>query len=212
MDISALRREYRDANLDEEDVEAHPVDQFKIWFDEALDAESRDPSGMTLSTSDAAGRPSARIVLLKKFDRDGFVFFTNYESRKARDLEENPWAALTFWWNEIDRQVRVEGRVRRTPRAVSVEYFVGRPRDSQIGAVASAQSSRLADRDALIDRVDVVRERFADRDVPCPKNWGGYLLEPNAFEFWQGRQSRLHDRIAYRMDERGGWKIERLAP
>lgn len=212
MDVRGLRREYRDTSLDESEVAQDPVDQFKVWFEQAVDAESRDASGMTLSTADAKGRPTGRIVLLKGIDHDRFVFYTNYGSRKARDLEENPWGALTFWWNELDRQVRIEGRVERTPYALSKEYFATRPRDSQLGAIASPQSRPIPDRQTLIDAVEKAREECEGSDVACPTNWGGYQLEPHAFEFWQGRPGRLHDRIAYRLSDENQWIIERLAP
>lgn len=212
MDVSALRRDYRDSSLDESKVEPDPVDQFRVWFEQAIDAESRDPSAMTLGTADANGRPSGRIVLLKGFDGNGFIFYTNYGSRKARELAENPWAALTFWWTELDRQVRIEGRVVRTSYATSKEYFATRPRDSQLGAVGSPQSRIIPDRETLIEAFETARKECEGGDVPCPTNWGGYRLKPYAFEFWQGRPSRLHDRIAYRLDQESEWIIERLAP
>jgi len=207
-----MRREYRDSTLEETDVARDPMEQFKSWFEQALEVESRDPSGMTLSTADAEGRPSGRIVLLKGIEPGGFVFYTNYCSRKARELEENPWAALTFWWNELDRQVRIEGHIVRTSAAASSAYFATRPRESQLGAVASLQSRPIPSRQALIDAVESVRNDCRESDVPCPANWGGYCLEPHAYEFWQGRSSRLHDRLAYRLSGNEEWLIERLAP
>ncbi len=213
MDVSGLRREYRGDGFDA--VGNDPMALFRVWFEEAVQAahvKSRDPNAMSLSTVDAQGRPSGRIVLLKGFDRQGFVFYTNYGSRKARDLEANPWASLTFWWDELDRQVRVEGRAERTDRATSEAYFASRPRESQLAAVASAQSRPLADRATLLAAVEALRKKYEGRDVPCPEEWGGYLLRPHALEFWQGRPNRLHDRLAYRLDEAGAWKVERLGP
>lgn len=211
IDVASLRREYRDLNLNKNDVRSHPVDQFQEWFEQAVEVEARDPSGMTLATADRAGRPSARIVLLKGFDRDGFVFYTNFGSRKARELEENPQAALVFWWTELDRQVRVQGQVRRADRADSEAYFATRPRGSQISGLVSPQSQVVAHREVLEEAVATAEAEYEGRDVPCPPNWGGFRLAPDYFEFWQGRLNRLHDRISYRLagDE---WVIERLAP
>lgn len=211
-DLAALRREYRDLELNESDVAAHPVDQFRTWFEQAVDIDARDASAMTLATADGRGRPSARIVLLKRFDERGFAFFTNYGSHKAREIEENPQAALVFWWTELDRQVRIRGRVERTTFRESAEYFAMRPRSSQISATASPQSRVVPSRQALLDGVAEVAAACGDRDVPCPETWGGFRVVPEQFEFWQGRPNRLHDRIRYRLDEEGAWIIDRLAP
>ncbi len=213
MDASKLRRDYEGSAFDA--VGGDPMALFGVWFEEAVRAmqdKGRDPNAMALGTADARGRPSSRIVLLKGFDRRGFVFYTNYGSRKASELEANPWASLTFWWNELDRQVRVEGRAARTGRAVSAAYFASRPRESQLAAVASAQSRPLADRTALLAAMEAARKKYEGRDVPCPEHWGGYLLRPHALEFWQGRPNRLHDRLTYRLDEAGAWRVERLGP
>lgn len=211
-DVASLRREYRDLSLDENDVRSHPVDQFQEWFEQAVEVEVRDPSGMTLATANERGQPSGRIVLLKGFDHDGFVFYTNYESRKANELEQNPQAALVFWWAELDRQVRVQGRVRRAERSESSGYFATRPRGSQISGMISPQSRVVESRKVLEEAVAKAEQEYAGRDVPCPKNWGGYRLEPHYFEFWQGRLNRLHDRITYRLVDEQEWVIERLAP
>lgn len=213
MDVSTLRREYEGGDFDV--VGSDPMALFGRWFEEAaraMQGKGRDPNAMALGTADARGRPSCRIVLLKGFDRRGFVFYTNYGSRKAGELEANPWASLTFWWDELDRQVRVEGRTEQTDRAASAAYFASRPRESQLAAAASAQSRPLADRAALLAALQAARKEYAGRDVPCPEHWGGYLLRPHALEFWQGRPNRLHDRITYRLDEAGAWQVERLAP
>ncbi len=190
-------------------MQDHPVDQFEEWFEQALDVEVRDPSGMTLATADANGQPSGRIVLLKGYDRDGFVFYTNYGSRKAEEMEENPQAALVFWWAELDRQVRIQGRVERTDVGQSQAYFATRPRGSQISGMVSPQSRVVESRQWLEDAVAKATEEVADRDIPCPTNWGGYRLNPHYFEFWQGRPNRLHDRIVYRLSDGSGWIVER---
>ena len=213
MDASRLRRDYRGRDFDA--VGDDPMALFGTWFEEAVRAmqdKARDPNAMALGTVDARGRPSGRIVLLKGFDRRGFVFYTNYGSRKACDLAHNPWASLTFWWDELDRQVRVEGRTERMERAASAAYFASRPRESQLAAVVSVQSRPLADRAALLAAMAAARKEYEGRDVPCPEQWGGYLLRPHALEFWQGRLNRLHDRVAYRLDEAGAWQVERLGP
>ncbi len=211
-DVAALRREYRDMELNERDVETSPIDQFRKWFEQAVDVVARDASAMTLATADAKGRPSARIVLLKGFDERGFTFFTNYGSQKARDLEENPQGALVFWWTELDRQVRIDGPVEPTTFRESTKYFATRPRGSQLSAAASPQSRVIPNRQALIDAVADVEKTCEGRDVPCPETWGGFRLVPERIEFWQGRPNRLHDRIRYRLDDEGKWIIDRLAP
>ena len=216
MKIADLRTEYMRETLDESDVAPDPYRQFEHWFAEAVKAQLHEPNAMTLATVDSRGRPAARIVLLKVFDPRGFVFFTNYESRKGRELAANPGAALLFFWPELERQVRIEGLATPIDSAESADYFSGRPRSSQLGAWASPQSEPIGGRAALEASFAEAQARFADasRPVPCPPHWGGYRLVPDAVEFWQGRASRLHDRIRYRRNREhaGAWVIDRLAP
>lgn len=211
QDIQNLRQDYRSAQLAEGDVAANPIVQFQKWFKDAIDARLYEPNVMTLATSDRFGRPSARIVLLKGVDEDGFVFYTNYESSKGQHLLENPQAALVFFWAELERQVRIEGVVSKVPDEVSAEYFHSRPPGSQIGALASPQSKVISDRALLEEKVEVLMKQYEGQEIPRPLHWGGYLVEPNKIEFWQGRSSRLHDRILYELID-GSWIINRLAP
>ncbi len=211
MDVADIRREYRLAGLSEGDLAADPFVQLRAWLDEAIAADPRDATAMTLATADRSGRPSARIVLLKGLDARGLVFYTHYASRKGRELAENPRAALVLFWPFLDRQVRVEGTVERTSREESAAYFASRPVASRLGAWASPQSEVLSGRGELERAVESARERFAGGDVPLPEGWGGFRLRPQGFEFWQGRESRLHDRFRYR-PAAPGWAIERLAP
>lgn len=208
MTLADLRREYEGRGLRRADLDADPVAQFGRWMDDAIKAELPDATAMTLATASAAGAPSARIVLLKGYGADGFTFFTSYGSRKAHDLEANPRAAMVFYWQPLERQVRIEGDVTRTTRTESEAYFASRPRGSQISAAASAQSEPVADRAAL---EEIAAAIDAAGDVPCPDNWGGYRLTPTAFEFWLGRENRLHDRFRYDRDG-DAWRIERLGP
>jgi pyridoxamine 5'-phosphate oxidase len=212
MSIADLRKDYMQRGLAEADLDVDPIAQFRAWFAEELAAAPIEPNAMTLATATPDGHPSARMVLLKGFDAAGFVFHTNYEGRKGHELERNPWAALVFYWPELERQVRVEGRVERLEQEGSDAYFASRPTGSQLGAWASRQSAVLPDRAALERDLAEVTARFAGQPVPRPPFWGGYRVVPKAIEFWQGRQDRLHDRLRYRRGADGGWVIERLSP
>jgi len=211
-DAAELRRDYMQRALDESGVDPDPITQFEWWYREALTTGMLEPNAMTLATATADGKPSARIVLLKDFDERGFTFFTNYESRKGAELEQNPRAALVFWWDVMERQVRIEGRVSRVEPELSDEYFGSRPLGSRLGAWASRQSSILSSRSELEQRLAVMEAKYVGGEVPRPPHWGGYRVSPDAFEFWQGRPSRLHDRIVYVRQEDGSWKIQRLSP
>jgi pyridoxamine 5'-phosphate oxidase len=211
LSIADLRREYARARLDERDVSPDPFAEFARWFAEAQAAEAAEVNAMILATATPDGRPSARVVLLKGFDRRGFVFFTDYRSRKGGELEANPRAALTFYWGELERQVRIEGTVTRTSLEESEHYYRTRPVGSRLGAWVSHQSRPIASRQALEDGLREVERRFTGSDVPLPPHWGGYRVGPACFEFWQGRENRLHDRIRYGR-EGEGWKVERLSP
>jgi pyridoxamine 5'-phosphate oxidase len=213
MSISDLRREYAHARLDEADVSHDPFVEFARWFAEAQEAQAADANAMTLATATADGSPSARVVLLKAFDERGFVFFSDYRSRKGAELEANPRAALVFYWAELDRQVRITGGVSLTSPGESERYFRSRPLGSRLGAWASHQSRVIPGRAALEADLREVEERFADGNVPLPEHWGGYRVVPDAIEFWQGRENRLHDRIRYVREKGGrGWRVERLSP
>ena len=211
-DLARLRTDYKRAALSERDVATDPYLQFSRWFDEAVAAAVPEPNAMTLATVDAAGQPAARIVLLKGVDARGFVFHTNYDSRKGRDIGANPRVALVFFWPELERQVRIEGRAGHVSAQESDDYFGERPRASQLGAWASPQSMPIANRAALEKRFAETEARFASAAVPRPANWGGVRVAPDRFEFWQGRPSRLHDRIVFAREDGGGWSVGRLAP
>lgn len=212
LDLAALRRNYAMESLLESSVAAHPADQFEKWMREALAGQLLEPNAMTLATVSDDGQPSARIVLLKEFTREGFVFYTNYDSRKGHDIQTNPKVALLFNWLELERQIRIEGTAVRVSPEVSLNYFKTRPLGSRVGAWASAQSSIVESREALEQQFAAVEAKFkGSEDIPLPPGWGGYLVIPDSIEFWQGRENRMHDRIRYRIDGEA-WKIERLAP
>jgi pyridoxamine 5'-phosphate oxidase len=210
MDLAALRQEYMRVGLHEKDLVDDPLAQFGGWFDDALRSGVALPNAMTLATATKQGRPSVRTVLLKGFDARGFVFYTNYRSRKGHELEENPRAMLLFCWKELERQIGIEGSIARVSAAESDEYFASRPLGSRLSATISPQSDVVASREALEAKLEKASKRWRDAP-PRPEDWGGYRLAPERFEFWQGRQDRLHDRLCYRKAA-DGWKIERLAP
>jgi pyridoxamine 5'-phosphate oxidase len=211
MTLAELRREYSLHSLDIADAAAEPVDQFRRWFSDARAAEILEPNAMTLATCGQDGTPSARIVLLKDVSDEGFVFFTQYRSRKGLELQANPRVAMVFFWKEIERQVRITGTAARVTDAENAAYFAQRPRGARLGAWASHQSTVIPDRASLEAEATRAGARFADDDVPCPPYWGGYRVSPTEFEFWQGRPNRLHDRLRYRRED-GRWVIERLSP
>jgi pyridoxamine 5'-phosphate oxidase len=211
MNVSGVRREYGAAGLSEGDLAEDPIEQLRAWLDQAREAYPEEFTAMTLATADREGRPSARVVLLKGLDERGLVFYTNYDSRKGQELAENPRAALVFYWPALDRQVRIEGTVERTSREESETYFLSRPPGSRLGAWVSPQSRPIAGREELERRLREAGERFGE-EVPLPEAWGGYRVRPETVEFWQGRPSRLHDRLRYSHRPGGGWRIERLAP
>jgi pyridoxamine 5'-phosphate oxidase len=212
MKVADVRREYGLAGLAEADLAADPIEQFQRWLDQAMAADPQEFTAMTLATADRAGRPSARVVLLKGVDERGFVFYTHYASRKGMELLENPRAALVFYWAPLDRQVRVEGTVEKASRAESEAYFASRPPGSRLGAWASPQSRPIAGRGEIERLWEEAGARFPDGRVPLPDDWGGFRVHPEAIEFWQGRPSRLHDRLLYSLLPAGGWRVERLAP
>lgn len=211
MSIAGLRKEYMHSSLSESDVDHDPIKQFGKWFDEALKAHVPEANAMSVATVDADGRPSSRILLIKEFDQSGFVWFTNYNSRKGRELEVNPYAALLFYWIELERQVRIEGKVEKISAEESDAYFNSRPLPSRLGAIASEQSRPAASREALEARFEEVRKQHGEHPAR-PAHWGGYRLVPDSLEFWQGRSSRFHDRVLYTRQGDGGWQIQRLQP
>jgi len=209
--LQNLRQDYKSATLDEADVDNNPITQFKKWFDHAVEAQVYEPNVMTLATADKSGRPDARIVLLKGVDEDGFRFFTNYLSAKGKELKRNPYAALVFFWPDLERQVRIEGTVEKLDKETSEEYFVTRPVASQIGAVASPQSQVIPNRQFLKEKFEELKSKSKDKSIAKPAHWGGYIVKPTRIEFWQGRRSRLHDRINFEL-VKGSWIKTRLAP
>ncbi len=212
MEIANLRNEYLWGGLSEADMDADPIRQFEAWFQHAVAANLPEPNAMTLATATPDGQPSARTVLLKAYGASGFTFFTNYESRKGRELTNNPRAALLFFWPQLQRQVRVEGTVERVSEAESDAYFASRPVGSRLGALASRQSEVIPGREGLEARVRELAARYADGEVPRPPFWGGFRVRPLTIEFWQGRPDRLHDRLRYVLQETSQWRLERLSP
>lgn len=212
ISIADLRKEYTQHGLAEDDVRSNPIDQFRSWFEAAYDAGLDEPNAMTLATATPDGQPSARIVLLKGFDEHGFVFFTNYNSRKGQELADNPWAALVFFWRGLERQVRIEGEVSKVMPEESDTYYHSRPEGSRLGAWASPQSAVIESRATLAVNLDEATQQFSDAPIARPSHWGGYRLKPISLEFWQGRPSRLHDRLRYQRQADDSWKLERLAP
>lgn len=211
-DIQNLRQDYRAATLSEADTAADPIKQFEKWFNEAVAAQVYEPNAMTLSTTTSNGRPSARVMLLKGFGPEGFTFFTNYMSRKGKELAKNPWAAITFFWGPMERQIRIEGTIEKLSKEQSEQYFHSRPKGSQIGALVSPQSQEITDRTVLENKQQQLEAEYADKEIPKPAYWGGFVLKPQLVEFWQGRSSRLHDRILYKKSDKSNWKKVRLAP
>ncbi len=210
--IGDIRKDYSLQSLNEADVNTDGIQQFDRWWNDALVCEIEELNAMTLATAAADGKPSARIVLLKDYDKNGFVFFTNYHSNKGKQMEENPFACLVFFWKEMERQVRIEGPVTKIAEEESDAYFFSRPEGSRIGAWASPQSKVIASREVIEENVTELEKNFAGKEIDRPPHWGGYIVKPLLIEFWQGRQSRLHDRIQYNLQPDGVWKIERLAP
>ena len=211
MDLSALREEYTKHGLQELDLHDSPTRQFEQWFEQALQAKASTPNAMVLATVAEDGQPSQRTVLLKYFDEQGFVFFTNYGSRKAKEMAGNPSVSLLFFWNELERQAIISGRVEKVSASESARYFLSRPHGSQLGAWVSEQSSPISSRSMLLAKFEEMKQKFREGEVPLPSFWGGYRVKPHRFEFWQGRPNRLHDRFQYTKTA-GSWQVERLAP
>ncbi len=209
--LQNLRQDYKSATLDESDVDDNPIVQFKKWFEHSVESQIFEPNAMTLATADKAGRPDARIVLLKGVDHDGFKFFTNYLSQKGKELKRNPYACLVFYWPELERQIRIEGTVEKLSKETSDAYFKSRPVASQIGAVASPQSQIIPNRQFLEEKFEEFSTKNKDKEITKPAHWGGYIVKPTRIEFWQGRSSRLHDRINFEL-AKGIWTKTRLAP
>lgn len=209
--VAMLRREYEGKPFNEENIDPDPIRQFQTWFDVAVKAIKHDPNAMILSTSDSGERPSSRTVLLKGFDEDGFIFYTNYNSRKGKHITQNPNVSLTFYWPDLVRQIHIEGIAEKVPAELSDQYFATRPDSSKLSAWASDQSSPIASREELENRLKEMEQKFGKGEIPRPPHWGGYVVKPDQIEFWQGRLNRLHDRILYKKED-GKWIIERLSP
>ncbi len=199
------------AHFSETDAHPNPFIQFKHWYEEALNADLIEPTAMTVATVTAEGKPTARVILLKSFDENGFAFFTNYQSHKGEEIEKTPWVCLNFWWGKLAKQIRIEGQVEKSTVEDSDSYFQSRPRGSQLGAWASEQSQVITDRQVLEEKLQHVTQKYEGQTVSRPSHWGGYLVKPNMFEFWQGRENRLHDRLRYQLQD-NQWHIERLSP
>lgn len=210
--IAAMRKVYKLQLLLEKDVDANPIKQFKTWWQHAIQSKIDEPNAMALATCTADGKPSVRIVLLKGIEKDGFIFFTNYNSRKAVEIKENGFVSLVFFWKELERQVRIEGSIKKVSAEESDEYFASRPRESKIGAWCSGQSSIIESREYLQENIEKYNLQFPSDDIPRPAFWGGYIVQPYSMEFWQGRPGRLHDRLQYSRNKKGEWILNRLAP
>ena len=210
-DVSKLRRDYLLTELNESNVKKNPFDQLNVWMEETIKSNLIDPSAIILATANKDAEPSVRVVLLKGIDEEGLIFFTNYKSRKGKDISENPQASLLFFWKELERQVRISGKVKKISKKESEDYFHSRPYESQLAALASKQSSIIPDRKHLEEKFEELEKEFKGKEIPLPAFWGGFKLIPESFEFWQGRENRLHDRISY-LKESNNWKIVRLAP
>ncbi len=210
--IAGIRKVYQLQSLLEKDVDANPIKQFETWWQHVIESKIEEPNAMTLATSTTSGKPSSRTVLLKDIIENGFVFFTNYLSRKGNEIEQNPFVSLLFFWKELERQVRIEGKIKKISAKDSDEYFFQRPRESRIGAWSSPQSQIIENRELLQQNVEKYNAQFETQNIPRPDFWGGYIVEPYRIEFWQGRPGRLHDRLLYVLTENNFWKIERLAP
>ncbi|MBD2327527.1 pyridoxamine 5'-phosphate oxidase [Alkalinema sp. FACHB-956] len=212
MDLGKLRQDYTQAGLNRESLKSSPFEQFELWFQQACEAELLEPNAMVLATASASAAPSVRTVLLKYFDRQGFVFFTNYESRKAQQIQENSQVAVLFLWLALERQVQITGQAIKVSTAESLKYFATRPRGNQLGAWCSQQSSIISSRQLLEMKLEEMQRKFMHQEIPIPSFWGGYRIVPDSVEFWQGRPNRLHDRFLYTRQESEGWEIQRLAP
>lgn len=212
ISIESIRKVYQLQSLLEKDVEANPIKQFKIWWQQVTESKIEEPNAMALSTCNTSGKPSSRIVLLKGIKEEGFIFFTNYKSHKGKEIEYNPIVSLLFFWKELERQVRIEGKIEKISDQESDAYFLKRPPESRIGAWSSPQSEVIKSREVLEKNVSDYTRKFESQNIPRPPYWGGYIVNPALVEFWQGRPGRLHDRLQYTMDEKGSWKIDRLAP